>query len=95
MLELAAAAGYTTEQRLLTVDELRGADEVFLSSTGGGVIPISHLDGVAVAGRAAGDFGPVSAQLQAAYWALHDDARYVEPVRGLVRGWVSGLVAPG
>jgi branched-chain amino acid aminotransferase len=83
-LEMAAAAGYTVEQRLLPVDELRRADEVFLSSTGGGVIPISHLDGVAVAGRATGDFGPVSAQLQAAYWALHDDARYVEPVRGLV-----------
>jgi branched-chain amino acid aminotransferase len=80
-IELATAAGYTVEQRALGVDELRRADEIFLSSTGGGVIPISHLDGVPVAGRSAGSFGPVSAQLQAAYWALHDDPRYVEPVR--------------
>jgi hypothetical protein len=35
---------------------------------------------VAVAGRAPGEFGPVSARLQAAYWALHDEPRYVEAV---------------
>ena len=83
VIELAEAAGYTVEQRELTVDELRRADEVFLSGTGGGVIPVASVDGVAVAGRAAVEFGPVSTQLQAAYWALHDDPRYVEPVRGL------------
>ena len=53
----------TVEQRLLPVDELRRADEIFLSSTGGGVIPIARLDGL-VGGRAPGDFGPVSADLQ-------------------------------
>ncbi|MEN9630028.1 MAG: hypothetical protein RJA10_3256 [Pseudomonadota bacterium] len=85
-IELATAAGYAVEQRELAVDELRRADEIFLSSTGGGVIPVSHLDGVAVAGRAAGMFGPVSAQLQQAYWALHEDPRFVEPVRGQADG---------
>jgi branched-chain amino acid aminotransferase len=83
VLEMAQAAGWSVEQRLLTVDELRRADEVFLSTTGGGVVPISHLDGVPVAGRRAGDFGPVSVLLQQRYWALHDDPRYIEPVRGL------------
>jgi branched-chain amino acid aminotransferase len=63
------------------VAELHAADEVFLSSTGGGVIPIASIDGVAVAGRARGTFGPVSERLQAAYWALHDDPRFGEPVR--------------
>jgi branched-chain amino acid aminotransferase len=81
VMELAQAAGYGVEACTVTVDDLRQADEVFLSSTGGGVIPVSQVDGVAVAGRAAGDFGPVSAQLQAAYWALHDDPRFVEAVR--------------
>ena len=81
VIELARAAGLGVEQRLLALDELRRADEIFLSSTGGGVIPIATLDGVAVGGRAPGDFGPVSALLQQRYWALHDDPRYVEPVR--------------
>ena len=55
-IELAGAAGWRVEQRLLPV-----------------------------AGRRAGEFGPVSGQLRAAYWALHEDPRYVEPVRGLTQ----------
>ncbi len=79
-IELAHAAGRVVEQRALAVSELRAADEVFLTSTGGGVIPVATIEGAAVGGRAAGEFGPVSAGLQAAYWALHDDPRYVEAV---------------
>ncbi|MGE5116944.1 MAG: aminotransferase class IV [Betaproteobacteria bacterium] len=81
VLELAQAQGIRVELRPLPVAELRRASEVFLSSTGGGVIAVARLDGVPVGGRAAGEFGPVTARLQAAYWALHEDPRYVEPVR--------------
>jgi len=81
VIEMARAAAIEVRTEPLPVAMLRGADEVFLSSTGGGVIGVSQLDGVAVAGRAAGDFGPVTRQLQAAYWALHEDDRYVEAVR--------------
>jgi branched-chain amino acid aminotransferase len=81
VLELARTAGLAVEVRPLPVAELRRASEVFLSSTGGGVIPIARVDGEPVGGRAAGRFGPVSERLQAAYWALHEDPRYVEAVR--------------
>jgi branched-chain amino acid aminotransferase len=81
VIELAQRAGFEVQQRALAVDELRRADEVFLSSTGGGVIAVSRLDGAAIGSH--GQFGPVTAQLQAAYWALHEDPRYAEPVRGL------------
>lgn len=81
VIELAMRAGFDVQVRALPIDELKRADEIFLSSTGGGVIAVSHLDGVAIGGRTAGDFGPVTAQLQAAYWALHDDPRLAEPVR--------------
>jgi len=64
----------------LPVATLRAADEIFLSSTGGGVIAVSHLDGQAVGGRRAGEFGPVTGRLQQAYWALHDDPRWTEAV---------------
>ena len=80
VIEMAHAARLPVRVGALPVSALRGASEVFLSSTGGGVIGVSALDGVAVGGRAAGDFGPITRQLQAAYWALHDDPRYVEPV---------------
>ncbi len=80
VLELARAQGMAVRETTLPAGALRRADEVFLSSTGGGVIGISRVDGVPVAGRAAGEFGAVTQRLQAAYWALHEDARYVEPV---------------
>jgi branched-chain amino acid aminotransferase len=80
VIELASAAGLVVEQRALPVAELRAADEVFLTSSGGGVIPVASIEGVPVGGRAPGKFGPVSASLQAAYWALHEDPRYVEAV---------------
>jgi branched-chain amino acid aminotransferase len=80
VIELARAAGVEVDVGVLPVADLRRADEVFLSSTGGGVIPIASVDGAAVGGRRPGDFGPVAAQLQRAYWALHEDPRYVEPV---------------
>ncbi len=80
MIELARAAGIEVRVEALPVAALRRASEVFLSSTGGGAIGIARVDGVPVAGRANGEFGPVTRQLQQAYWALHDDARYVDPV---------------
>jgi branched-chain amino acid aminotransferase len=60
---------------------LRRADEVFLSSTGGGAIAVAQLDGVPIGRRAAGVFGPVTRRMQDAYWALHEDPRYTEAVR--------------
>jgi len=81
MIELARAAGIPVRAAPLPVAALRRASEVFLSSTGGGAIGVSQLDGVPIGGRAAGEFGPVTRQLQAAYWALHDDPRHAEPVR--------------
>ena len=57
--------------------ELADADEVFLSSTGGGVLPIAKIDGRAVAGEFP---GPVTRRLQDAYWALHEGPRYRDQV---------------
>ncbi len=80
VIELARAQGLPVREAPLPAAELRRADEVFLSSTGGGVIGIGRVDGVPVGGRPAGEFGPVTKQLQAAYWGLHEDPRYVETV---------------
>jgi len=80
VIEMARAAALPVRVEPLPVADLRAADEVFLSSTGGGVIAVSHLDGVPVGGRNSGDFGPITRQLQQAYWALHDDPRLTEAV---------------
>ncbi|MDH4059908.1 MAG: aminotransferase class IV [Aquincola sp.] len=81
MIELAEREGFDMQVRELGVDELRRADEVFLSSTGGGAIAVTQLDGVAIGSRATGVVGPVTQRMQDAYWALHEDSRYTEAVR--------------
>ena len=60
----------------LPVAALRDVDEVFLTSSGGGVLPIAKIDG-----RPLPHFpGPVTTRLHDGYWALHDDPAYNDPV---------------
>lgn len=63
VLAVCKALGIATEERRVSVDELRGADEVFVTSSVRGVVPITRLDGVA---RVA---GPVTARVKDAYLA--------------------------
>jgi len=69
MLELCAALGVPAETRPLPAAELAAADEIFLSSTAGGVIPVTRLDG-RILGNAAP--GPLTMRLREAYWARHE-----------------------
>lgn len=78
IIELAAEQGIQLEARAVPADDLRNADEVFLSSTAGGVIPVTMVDGDAVDNGAP---GPLTRQLREAYWELHDDPRFSLPVR--------------
>jgi len=70
VLELAEAAGLAVTQRDLTLDELRAADEVLMTSTTAGVRPVIEIDGQAVG---SGVRGPVTIALQGAYAALVED----------------------
>jgi branched-chain amino acid aminotransferase len=78
IIELAAEHGIRLAARPVPSDELRQADEVFLSSTAGGIIPVTMVDGEAVGN---GKPGPLTRQLREAYWELHDDPRFSLPVR--------------
>ena len=73
VLEMAHAAGMRVEQRALPVQELRGAREVFVSSSAGGVLPVTRVNSVPVGG---GAVGPVTKQLVQTYWDWHGDPRY-------------------
>ena len=56
-LAACAAAGITTAERRISVEELRAADEVFVTSAVRGVVPVTRLDG------AARPTGPVTARV--------------------------------
>ena len=64
VLELARGAGIEVVERRIQPDELRGADEAFLTSATRGVLPVTTVDG-----RALGDGrpGPVTRRLMAFY----------------------------
>jgi len=77
VLELAAEQGMATEVRPMSEDELRGADELFATSTAGGVMPITKLDGEPLG---EGRPGPLTTRLRDAYWAAHEDPRFTVAV---------------
>ena len=77
-LELAAALGLQAEEADLSVDDLRGADEAFLSSTAGGVMPVATVDGVALGHG--GGAGPISLQLRSEYWSRREAGWLGTPV---------------
>ena len=76
-IELCERLGIPIRLGSVPIDELRHADEVFLTSTGGGVLPIAKVDGLALPRFP----GPITTRLHDAYWAMHDEAPYRDPVR--------------
>jgi len=72
-------AGQVEEGRL-TEEDLRRATEVMVTSTAGGIMPVTVIDGEPVG---AGVPGPLTLRLRDQYWASHRDPRYCTPVRYL------------
>ncbi len=75
-IELCERLGIPVRIEPLPAPEFRQADEVFLTSTGGGILPIAKLDG-----KPLPQFpGPITTRLYDAYWAIHEEAAYRDPV---------------
>lgn len=66
VFELCEELGLKLEVREVSEGELRNADEIFTSTTAGGIMPASRLDG-----RIFGNDrpGPISTKLKEAFWA--------------------------
>ena len=77
VLEMAEHLGINTSVRSLSVEELLDADEVFLSSSGGGVIPIIRVN-ERIFGNGAS--GPISVQLNETYWKWTSLEKYRDPI---------------
>jgi branched-chain amino acid aminotransferase len=58
-------------------DELRAADEAFITSTAGGIIPVTRIDHRPLGD---GEPGPVASRLRTLYWQRHDDGRDGTPI---------------
>ncbi len=73
VIEMAHSLGLPLQLRALPAHELRQADEVFLSTSGGGVLPVTRLDQQVIGG---GQPGPITRRLVQTYWAWHADPAY-------------------
>jgi len=67
VMELAVAAGLPVSTGRVQVFDLYNADEVFLTSTAGGVVPVIQLDGRLIGG---GTAGSVTKMLRQKYYEL-------------------------
>ena len=76
-IELAHENGYRVIQCDLSPAFARTADEMFATSTAGGIMPITTVDNQVIGN---GEMGPVTRQLQDAYWARHDDPAYTTAI---------------
>lgn len=76
-IEIAREQGREIRVGLVPVNLLYAADEIFLTSTAGGIMPVATLDGERVGG---GGPGPVTRSIRDRYWELHTDPRYTTEV---------------
>ena len=77
VIELAAREGITTEVTMFGAERLREAEEIFITSTAGGVMPVTRLDGQTIGD---GRPGETTLALRQAYWDAHSDPRWATPV---------------
>jgi branched-chain amino acid aminotransferase len=82
VFDLCAMAGLEAATADLTAEDLRGANEVFLSSTGGGVIPVTRVSDQAVANGAP---GLTTGRLSDLYWRKRAEGWLTTPVADLLQ----------
>jgi len=77
VFELASENQIPAREAQLTTYDLYAADEVFLTSTAGGIMPLVEIDG-----RPIGDGkpGPVGQRIHGLYWALRESGRDGTPI---------------
>lgn len=78
VFDICAELGVAREARNVAVDELRAADEVFITSTAGGVMPVTRIDGQAIG---SGEVGRMTKDITKRYWQLHNSDQFRDPVR--------------
>lgn len=70
VIELAERTNLPCQVRMFEAQRLQTAEELFITSTAGGIMPVTRLEG-----RPVGDGrpGPLTRQINERYWQAHDD----------------------
>ncbi|MER9597581.1 MULTISPECIES: aminotransferase class IV [unclassified Mesorhizobium] len=78
VFDLCAEAGLAAAATDVCIAALKAADEVFITSTAGGIMPVTTIDGAPVAN---GKVGAITSRLTALYWQKHEEPAWSTPVR--------------
>lgn len=70
VFDLCAEIGLSATAVDVSRAEIKAADEVFITSTAGGIMPVTRIDDTAIAD---GQVGSVTRRLMDLYWQKHDD----------------------
>ncbi|MER9140396.1 aminotransferase class IV [Mesorhizobium sp. M0830] len=73
VIEIAEESGIPCEVRQVSAGELRAADEIFITSTAGGIMPVTALDGHIYGD---GKPGALTCRIQDTYWHRQDVGRF-------------------
>ena len=76
-IELCRELGLPLELGTVPAEALRAADEVFLTSTAGGILPVTRVDGHALGD---GRPGPLTTRLRDLYWSRQEAGWHGTPV---------------
>jgi branched-chain amino acid aminotransferase len=77
VLDLAAEQGISARQTMFGANVLENAEEVFITSTAGGVIPVTTVNGKSIGD---GKPGKITTLIRKRYWQAHDEKRWTTPV---------------
>ncbi|MFC1886610.1 aminotransferase class IV [Thermodesulfobacteriota bacterium] len=77
VLDLAEEQGISARMDMFGAHVLENADEVFITSTAGGVMPVTTVNGKSIGD---GKPGKVTTLIQKRYWGAHNEDRWATPV---------------
>lgn len=77
VFELCAELGLTCSAAPISPARARQADELFATSTAGGLMPVTKIDGIKVS---LGNWGPVTGRLMELYWEKREGGWHATPV---------------
>ncbi|KAK1149754.1 hypothetical protein N8T08_005308 [Aspergillus melleus] len=73
VFDVAKSKGIEVRVEIVPVEMAYQSDEIFMSTTAGGIMPITELDGKQVGD---GKVGPITRAIWDEYWAIHYDPAY-------------------
>ncbi len=78
IFDLSDAMRINCVSRDISPDDLLTADEVFITSTAGGVMPVTKIGETSIG---SGHVGPLTKKITDEYWQMHEDSRYRMAIR--------------